>query len=87
MDTREQIERYLSELTAYPDRHVGGPGNRAATALFAERMAELGCTVSRRDFDCIEWEYGEASLEADGEVLALQVGPRTRWRSTPPLAW
>jgi aminopeptidase YwaD len=72
---REQIERHLSALTSFPDRNVGGLGNRAATALFAERMAEFGCVVSRRDFDCIEWEYGEASLEADGEVFALHVGP------------
>jgi len=75
MDMRERIEGYLSELTAFPDRHVGGPGNQAATAFFAWRMEELGCTVSRREFDCIEWEYGAASLEAGGEAFALHVGP------------
>jgi aminopeptidase YwaD len=75
MDVRERVERYLGALTAFPDRHVGGPGNRAATALFTERMAELGCLVSRRDFDCIEWEYGEAAVEAGGERFALHVGP------------
>lgn len=75
MEIQERIEQYLTALTTFPDRHVGGPGNHAVTALFARRMAELGCVVSRRDFDCIEWEYGEASLEAGDEVFALHVGP------------
>jgi len=86
MDMRQRVERYLSDLTSFPDRHVGGPGNRAATALFAEHMAKLGCLVSRRDFDCIEWESGEAVLEAGGERLPLHVGPYSlRVDSTAPL--
>ncbi len=86
MDMREQVEGYLSDLTSFPDRHVGGPGNRAATALFAERMAKLGLIVSRRDFDCIEWEPGEAVLEAGSERLPLHVGPYSlRVDATAPL--
>ncbi len=69
------IDAYLRELTEFPDRHVGGPGNRAATAMFAERIAGLGFAVSRTSFDCIEWEYGSASLVAGDERFDLLVGP------------
>src|SRR5512133_3094967 len=71
----ERIAGYLSELTAYPDRHVGGPGNRAATAMFAERAAGFGFEVSRTAFDCLGWAHGEAVLEAAGERFDVHVGP------------
>lgn len=70
-----RIDGYLRELTAYPDRHVGGPGNQAATAMFAERVADFGFDVARTRFDCIEWEYGDAVLEAAGERYGAHVGP------------
>ena len=67
----ERAEAYLRDLTPFPDRHVGGPGNRAATELFASTVARFGFGVSRRDFDCIEWEFGEAVLEVDGDVRCM----------------
>lgn len=70
-----RIGRYLRELTSHPDRHVGAPGNHAATALFAERIAGFGFDVTRTGFDCVEWEYGESVLELDGERFELLVGP------------
>ena len=48
------ITEHLRVLTAYPDRHVGGPGNNAATAYFAEVAERCGFAVSRTQFDCIE---------------------------------
>jgi len=69
------IEADLTALTAHPDRHVGGPGNRAATARFAERAAALGWQVERTAFDCVEWEHGEASLQVGGSHFDLHVGP------------
>jgi Iap family predicted aminopeptidase len=72
---KERIEGYLQELVSHPDRHVGSPGNRAATAMFAERMAALGFEVRRTTFECIEWEYGEAVLEAGEERYETFVGP------------
>jgi len=69
------LERILRELTSFPDRHVGGPGNQAATALFAGRIADLGFDVSSTAFDCIEWEYGDAVIDAMSDRFTLSVGP------------
>ena len=66
---------YLQELVRFPDRHVGGPGNRAATELFATALAGFGFDVARTEFACIEWEYGDAVLEAGGERFEAHVGP------------
>ncbi len=75
-DLASKIQPYLENLcTRHPDRHVGSEGNRAATAMFAERIAELGFEVSRTEFDCIEWESGEASLTTGGERFEAHVGP------------
>jgi aminopeptidase YwaD len=72
---RERIEGYLREIVSHPDRHVGSPGNRAATAMFAERMAALGFEVRRTTFECIEWEYGEAVLHVGEARYETFVGP------------
>ena len=71
----EKVAEYLRVLTAYPDRHVGGPGNRAATRFFAETVAAFGLEVRARAFDCLEWEFGEASVSAGGASFAANVGP------------
>jgi len=70
-----RVEGYLRRLTAYPDRHVGGPGNRDATAMFAAEMEALGLAVARTPMPCIEWRPGSASVDVAGERLALEVGP------------
>lgn len=69
------ISAHLRELTRFPDRHVGGPGNHAATAYFADELARFGWHVERTEFDCIEWEFGSASLEVAGETFDVHVGP------------
>ncbi|MDP2234617.1 MAG: M28 family peptidase, partial [Actinomycetota bacterium] len=69
------VSELLRTLTEYPDRHVGGTGNRVATEMFAFRMSSLGYEVAKTAFDCIEWEYGRAALRVGDEVFALQVGP------------
>lgn len=71
----DRISRHLQELTAFPDRHVGGPGNRAATELFASRITECGFDVVRTEFDCLEWEFGEAALSAGTLRFDAHVGP------------
>ncbi len=71
----ERLEEYVHTLTAYPDRHVGGPGNHAATRFFSETAMGLGFTVTRTSFDCIEWEYGDAVLKAGGREFVAHVGP------------
>jgi len=66
---------YLRRLTQYPDRHVGGPGNRAATEMFAETVGGLGFDVTRTSFDCLEWEHGDARIEVGDERFDAHVGP------------
>ena len=71
----ECVAGYLRELTGrFPDRSVGSPGNRAATALFAEVAAGFGFEVSRTEFDCVTWEPGDAMLEVASERPDVHVG-------------
>ncbi len=72
---KEHIGDHLRELVSYPDRHVGSPGNRAATAMFAERIKGFGFDVRRTSFECIEWEYGDALLAVGGEHVEVFAGP------------
>lgn len=65
----------LARITTYPDRQVGGPGNRAANEFVASRLKDLGFSVERIEFDCIDWEPGTAEIEAGGEVFRAHVGP------------
>lgn len=74
-DLAAHIMAVLGELTRYPDRHVGGEGNRAATGLFARTTSELGFEVSRTAFDCVEWEHGDATIDACGARFEVHVGP------------
>jgi aminopeptidase YwaD len=74
--TRESVERLCLR---YPDRHVGGPGNRAATEWFAQVMTDHDLTVDRFELDCVDWQHGDARVTADGEVFELHAG----WYSPP----
>lgn len=71
----DRICGWLEELTRYPDRHVGSPGNIAATRLFSETLAGWGFEVRTTPFDCVEWEFGEAELRVGELSFALHVGP------------
>lgn len=59
----------------FPDRHVGGPGNRAATELFGRTAAELGFAVESAELPCVTWERGEARIAAASGSFAVQPGP------------
>lgn len=74
-DLERRMTALLHELTAFPDRHVGGPGNHAATETFVEAVTAAGFEVRRTPFSCFEWEHGEASVVVGGERFALEVGP------------
>lgn len=50
--------------------------------MFAERIGDFGFDVSRTEFDCIEWGYGEASLEVAGESGNTALKPSARGEST-----
>ncbi len=70
--TRERLDALC--LT-HPDRHVGGPGVAAANDLFAREAEAAGFSVERLPFDCVDWEWSGASLQADDLALELHVGP------------
>jgi aminopeptidase YwaD len=74
-ELRRRIDGHLRELTRFPDRHVGGPGNQAATEMVANVMASLGWSVRRVEFDCVDWEPGGAAVEAGPARFDLHVGP------------
>jgi aminopeptidase YwaD len=56
-------------------RRVGSPGNRAATDLFAHRMAAAGFAVETPEFDCIDWSDGGAQLTLDGDKWEVLASP------------
>lgn len=71
-----RISRLLDELcTTHPDRHVGGPGNLAATRLFAEECRYLGLEVAVTAFDCVDWVRSGARLDAAGRSWDVRPGP------------
>jgi aminopeptidase YwaD len=70
-----RIRDHLAELTRFSDRHVGGPGNLAATEYFSAVASAAGWQLSRTRFDCLEWECGLAKIEVGGELVTLHAGP------------
>jgi len=60
---------------SYPDRHVGGPGNHAAVEYFRRIAMKHGMTVREKEFDCIEWKGGEASIETAAAKIPARVSP------------
>lgn len=77
MDLEKRIWAHLSELVSYPDRRVGGPGNRAATAAFTRAAEAAGFEVRRTSFACVDWRPGEAALSSNHATLGMtvHVGP------------
>jgi aminopeptidase YwaD len=68
--------QYLTRLCVeIPNRPVGSPGNRQATAFFADRMASLGFVTESPPFDCIYWTHSGARLTAGGESFQVFVSP------------
>lgn len=71
-----RIAEYVERLCrTYPDRHVGGPGNRAATALCADVFGSFGWQVERTEFDCVDWEHGDVDLRAGDAAFEAFPGP------------
>jgi len=69
-------EAYLRELCAtYPDRHLGGPGNRAATDLFERVAVASGFEVESVELPCVDWVRGSAEVEGGAATFALHPGP------------
>jgi len=71
----EQIETYLRALTVYPDRRVGGEGNKAATRFFADTCRGFGYDVQEYPFSCLDWVASESRIGINGRVIKGQPGP------------
>ena len=72
----KRIENYLQQLCIkIANRHVGSPGNRAATDFFARTIESFGFQTDCPEFDCIDWEHGEVSLTASEQHFKTLVGP------------
>ena len=68
-------ERLSALCDSHPDRHVGGPGNRAANDLFAEEAEAAGFEVERIGFEALEWVPGP---RARGSTRWRQAGRAAR---------
>ena len=72
----KQAEKYLQKLCLeIPGRRTGSAGNRMATAYLAEIFTGLGLQTTCPEFDCLDWEHGEARLLADHERFEAQINP------------
>lgn len=58
-----------------PHRHVGSTGNRAATDYFAYKLEQSGFAVETREFDCIDWTYGDVTLVAGEQDFVAYPSP------------
>jgi aminopeptidase YwaD len=68
--------QYLQRLCLeIPTRHVGSPGNRAATEFFAEVVASFGLRTETQEFDCIDWATDAVRLVVDGDVFEANGSP------------
>ncbi|KUG03248.1 hypothetical protein ASZ90_019347 [hydrocarbon metagenome] len=73
---REKVTEDLNELCGrIGERPPGSEGNHRAVEYVADRFLSMGLFVSKPEFTCIDWEFGEISLEAGGMQLAASIGP------------
>lgn len=67
---------YLDFLcTVKPSRRTGSPGNREATAFFAEVMRSLGFEVDDSPFECLDYVCDRAALTRGLEAFDIHVSP------------
>ena len=71
-----KASHYLTRLCVdIPRRSVGSPGNREATAFFAEIVSSQGFQTECPPFDCIYWIEEGAQLTAGTESFQALVSP------------
>jgi aminopeptidase YwaD len=87
IDLADKARTYLRQLCVdIPNRRLGAPGNRAATAWFAETIGALGLHTERPGFDCLDWVSEGASLRVSGLDFDSRVSPYSLGcRVTAPL--
>jgi aminopeptidase YwaD len=73
---RAELATLLEALVLpHPDRHVGGPGNAAATDLAERALSAAGFDVESTAFDCLDWLAGPSRLVAGDREWRLLPGP------------
>jgi aminopeptidase YwaD len=84
----QQAKDHLHYLCVeIPNRSLGSPGNRSATAYTAKLLAGWGFETTCPPFDCLDWIQEGASCSAGSESFAIQAGPySTGYRSGGILA-
>ena len=71
-----KADHYLNKLCLdIPRRSVGSPGNRQATAFFADVVASQGFQTECPQFDCLYWTQDGARLAAEDEAFQAFVSP------------
>lgn len=73
----ERVNDALKHLTIdIDDRSVGSAGNQAATTGFETQLKDDGWSTETQRFDAIDWQGGDARLEADdGTAFEVQASP------------
>lgn len=69
----KKAQAYLQRLCVeIPNRRTGSPGNREATAFFADITRSQGFTIAAPVFDCMDWEQAGVNHKAgDGSFEAF----------------
>ena len=71
-----RVESYVDELCVKtPGRQVGSPGNRRATEFFRHQVASFGFQTECPEFECIDWEHGDVTLQVGGARFEAFVSP------------
>lgn len=71
------VERHLDALVSHPDRHIGRPGNAAATDLAERVLGEHGWVVESEEFEALDCETGPTTLRVGGRDWEAHAGPYT----------
>lgn len=79
MNEREYKQKasvYLKTLCSVkPNRRTGSPGNRDATAFFANIANRLDYTVDTNPFTCFDFASGKSSLVSNGNSFEISISP------------
>ncbi len=72
----KKADRYLRLLCQeIPDRCVGSPGNRQATAFLADTLRSFGFAITTPKFDCFSWQDQGSSLSVNGKKFPIHTSP------------
>jgi len=69
-------EQYLQKLCVeIHERVVGSEGNRMSTDFFRQKINEFGFETDEQEFDCLDWNHGNAQLGVTEKGFEIQISP------------